>query len=246
MPPRYLNNVKKTIGWCDYTWNPVTGCLHGCPYCYAASMARRFGRSFKPEFHPDRLDAPSKMETPSLIFVGSVTDMYGEFIPQEWRDAVYKAIEKAPQHRYLFLTKNPSSLRFKELRYIDKYKDNIIWYGMTATRTEDLRSFLSPTIDYHKYPDYISIEPLLGEIDIKALEVIHPKWIILGARTPYNKAYHPKREWVEIILEFARTHEIPTYLKDNLRWTDPSVGSGQAIKEFPVALKLQTAERGAI
>lgn len=23
------------IDWCDSTWNPVTGCLHGCEYCYA-------------------------------------------------------------------------------------------------------------------------------------------------------------------------------------------------------------------
>ena len=34
---------KKTkIDWCDSTWNPVTGCLHGCPYCYARGIAERF------------------------------------------------------------------------------------------------------------------------------------------------------------------------------------------------------------
>lgn len=38
-----MNRTK--IDWCDYTWNPVTGCLHGCPYCYARRMAQRFGRS---------------------------------------------------------------------------------------------------------------------------------------------------------------------------------------------------------
>ena len=26
---------KKKIDWCASTWNPVTGCLHGCEYCYA-------------------------------------------------------------------------------------------------------------------------------------------------------------------------------------------------------------------
>jgi len=26
---------KSKIEWCDSTWNPVTGCLHGCEYCYA-------------------------------------------------------------------------------------------------------------------------------------------------------------------------------------------------------------------
>ena len=34
---------KTTIDWCDSTWNPVTGCLHGCEYCYARRIAERFG-----------------------------------------------------------------------------------------------------------------------------------------------------------------------------------------------------------
>lgn len=35
-----MNNTK--IEWCDSTWNPVTGCLHGCEYCYAKKQANRF------------------------------------------------------------------------------------------------------------------------------------------------------------------------------------------------------------
>lgn len=33
---------KTKIDWCDSTWNPVTGCLHGCEYCYARAIAERF------------------------------------------------------------------------------------------------------------------------------------------------------------------------------------------------------------
>ena len=33
---------KTPIEWATHTWNPVTGCNHGCPYCYARSIARRF------------------------------------------------------------------------------------------------------------------------------------------------------------------------------------------------------------
>ncbi len=35
-----MDNTK--IEWCDATWNPVTGCLHGCEYCYARRIANRF------------------------------------------------------------------------------------------------------------------------------------------------------------------------------------------------------------
>lgn len=33
---------KTKIDQCDSTWNPVTGCLHGCEYCYARGIANRF------------------------------------------------------------------------------------------------------------------------------------------------------------------------------------------------------------
>jgi len=33
---------KSAIDWCDFTWNPVTGCPKGCHYCYARKQARRF------------------------------------------------------------------------------------------------------------------------------------------------------------------------------------------------------------
>ena len=41
---------KTKIDWCDSSWNPVTGCLHGCEYCYAQGIAKRFGDDFKQEF----------------------------------------------------------------------------------------------------------------------------------------------------------------------------------------------------
>lgn len=33
---------KTKIEWCDSTWNPVTGCLHGCEYCYVRRIVQRF------------------------------------------------------------------------------------------------------------------------------------------------------------------------------------------------------------
>lgn len=33
---------KSKIDWCDFSWNPVTGCRRGCEYCYARRTACRF------------------------------------------------------------------------------------------------------------------------------------------------------------------------------------------------------------
>lgn len=34
-----MNETK--IDWAEMSWNPVTGCRHGCPYCYARRMAKQ-------------------------------------------------------------------------------------------------------------------------------------------------------------------------------------------------------------
>jgi len=36
--------MPNKIGWCDQTVNFVTGCVHGCSYCWARKMAHRLSR----------------------------------------------------------------------------------------------------------------------------------------------------------------------------------------------------------
>ena len=66
---------KTKIEWCDYTWNPVVGCKHGCSYCYARKISTRFNGNFEPTFYPKRLN--DKMpKKPSKIFVCSMADLF--------------------------------------------------------------------------------------------------------------------------------------------------------------------------
>lgn len=49
---------KTKIEWAQSTWNPVTGCYHECPYCYARTMVHRFGKPDVTEAETVELNTP--------------------------------------------------------------------------------------------------------------------------------------------------------------------------------------------
>jgi protein gp37 len=259
--------TKTKIEYVDYTWNPVTGCLHGCEYCYAEKIAKRFGGwvlpysskmlheplegetrvldapheilqkskhegiklskapypyDFLPTFHRYKLEEPTKIKKPQNIFVCSMADLFGDWVPDEWIKAVFEACEKAPQHRYLFLTKNPQKL-------IDLNRDNCLpltknfWFGTTVT--SDSYFFAGDR------NTFLSIEPIMcefGKCENITKSLI--QWVIIGAETGNRKGkIIPKREWIENIVNHCRGKDIPVFMKNNLRdiWKEP------LIQEYP-------------
>ena len=48
-----MNETK--IDWAEMSWNPVTGCRHGCPYCYARRTAHRFDAGLEDHASTDGL-----------------------------------------------------------------------------------------------------------------------------------------------------------------------------------------------
>ncbi len=216
-----MNRTK--IEWTDFTWNPVTGCLHGCPYCYGRKIANRFRSIFpngyKPTFHPERLEEPYRIKKPSKIFVCSMGDLFGNWVPAKWIEAVIRVAEDNPQHIFQFLTKNPA--RYKEFSF-----PRNCWLGTTVTSYEDQDRIL----DLPRYGEngrtinFVSFEPLLGEVNLEGWIWGYIDWVIIGAQTnPYRP---PKPEWVERIIVGARRNGKPVFLKDNLRWPE-------RIQEFP-------------
>lgn len=274
---------KTKIDWCDSSWNPVTGCLHGCQYCYARSIAKRFGGweyspgmlrvnvaddktyihpmkayygeaketeygiiadindpfsnergkapypfGFTPTFHRYKLDEYQKKKRSRNIFVCSMADLFGEWVPDEWIIEVFEACKKGPQHNYIFLTKNPK--RYIELcqKGLLPQEDNF-WFGSSATKPTDHYSWFTD----QKFHWFLSMEPLLeefGEINPGAAK---PEWVIIGAETGNRKGkVIPRRAWIESLVDQCRLYGIPVFMKDSLTdiW-----GTG-LIREFPQQL----------
>lgn len=236
--------VKTKIDWCDSSWSPVTGCLHGCEYCYARRIAERFGANgkactyvgghpymgkrlheldepaesaakkepypfgFEPTFHRYKLDEPQKWKKPRTIFVCSMADLFGEWVPDAWIEEVFDACKKAPQHRYLFLTKNPR--RYTKL--LTRYTSPNMWFGWS--QTGPFGSSMEFEV-HHSVNTFVSIEPILRPIDRMNFRA---EWMIVGAETGNRKGkIVPEKEWINEIIQGCRENGTPIFMKESLR-----------------------------
>jgi protein gp37 len=250
---------KSKIEWTDITYNPVSGCLRDCPYCYARSIVKRFGKEticwgvpekphikqlpcqdggsiyelsepcknpypfgFTPTLHCYKLDEPQRWRKPRTVFVGSMCDLFGDWVPDGWIEAVFTACAAAPQHRYLFLTKNPK--RYETLGGM--YAPPDMWLGMTLTSgSEKTTTMTVPT----SVKMFLSIEPLHGEFEIS--KGFTADWIIIGAETGRRKGkIVPKKKWIDDICTAADEAKIPVFMKDSLL---PIVGEANMRRELP-------------
>ena len=271
---------KKTkIDWADATWNPVTGCLHGCEYCYARRIADRFGGAsepynneccnecqwitegtgdihdldkpiydldkgrnapypfdFDPTFHRYRLYEPKRWTKPRTIFVCSMADLFGEWVPDKWIEQVFEACDAAPRHRYLFLTKNPKRLvKMANAHCVREWNEenpdkphpqtgefeNVLplpvrknwWFGSTLDNANARRFQGNFT-----WNSFTSIEPLTEYMDMGLGSFGSDRWTIIGAETGNRKGkIAPKREWVENIVEAAQITGVKVFMKESLR-----------------------------
>jgi len=233
--------VKNPDGSQGYNWNPITGCLNGCEYCYARKLAN--GRLFKrytannnyapvfsdgkgiatdlvdtfdpfyPRFWPKRI--PTYFQgKPRGVFVCDMSDLFGAGIPEEWTREVLGTIKRSPNGwRFYLLTKQPQNL----IKF-SPFPDNC-FVGVSATNWLMFSDALGHLATIEAKVKYISFEPLLGEIKLDMLqEMLLPQvldWVIIGAQTnPYRP---PKIEWVTEIIRACDKAGIPVFIKDNLR-----------------------------
>jgi protein gp37 len=272
MNKQFKSVDQRGIEWTDYTHNPIGGCQHGCEWdmpdgtsavCYAKTVAENVARKTYPlgfEHHyyrPSDLADPLSVKTPSRIFLDSMSDLMGAWIPEEQVLAVLDVVKRADWHTFQLLTKNaPRLLKFK-----DALPKNL-WVGVSMPPSRMLGHDLTvdqqqrylfkawDTLAQIKTPvRWMSFEPLSFDVrpllDAWHMQSLEPypciNWMVIGAASKGNTYFQPKKAWVEGILEWADHFDIPVFMKGNLDWPKT-----EWCEEFPATIETIAFEQGRL
>lgn len=199
-----------------------------------------------PDFHhpaliPELLLAPLSVKKPSTILVDFMGDLMGDWVnpflpigkdieiefPKEYRgikvrhdvslrETVLRVCEESPQHRFVFLTKNPENYA-----KWGKWPENA-WLGATVCDAGMFYDSCDALNRVKAKNKWLSIEPLFealngGECEGKRLDMLRGliKWVVIGAQS--QPTVMPELSWVEEIVRACEAAGIPVWLKDNLR-----------------------------
>jgi DNA repair photolyase len=188
------------------TWNPISGCLYNCNYCWAKNLAltklktsKRYVNGFKPSLNDSEFKA--KFRKGDLIFVADMGDMFADFTPEKWIKQVLDHIRQFPEADFLFMTKNPR--RYLEL--LPFIPNNAILGATIETNIDSIisqdkvscaplpseRAKAMKALDWKR--KIVSVEPILQfdlEIFSKWIEDIDPFIVYVG----YDNYSHKLRE----------------------------------------------------
>ncbi|MGI0081135.1 MAG: DUF5131 family protein, partial [Nitrososphaerales archaeon] len=182
---------------------------------YAERLAKRLKLMGNPKYsngftftvQENALEVPFKWKQPRKIFVNSMSDLFHEFMPDDYLQRCFDVMERANWHIYQILTKRPERM-LEFARTYGKIPDHI-WLGTSC----EMRLY-TPRVDILRKIDakvrFISFEPLIGPIGKVNLSGI--SWAIVGGES--GPGHRPiKVEWVREIRDQCVENGVAFFFK---------------------------------
>lgn len=198
--------------------------------CYAENVAEgiaspTYPLGFKNHYwKPQLLSEPARMKERAGIFVGSMADVFGAWVPDEQVQQVLDACRNAPQHIFFMLTKNaPRLLKFE-------FPPNV-WVGASSPpdfmfgkplnmeqRERMMRRTLKVLTEVKASVRWMSIEPLSHDYS----HIFHDyptalTWAVIGAASDGKRKFPPSEADLRNTLEVLDAHDVGVFYKGNMR-----------------------------
>lgn len=242
------------IEWTDHTFNPWTGCTKvspACDHCYAESWANRAGPKvggWGP--HAERVrTTPANWKKPLKwnaqaeregrrfrVFCASLADVFDNQVPSEWRGDLFKLIADTPNLDWLLLTKRISNAHWMAAEAAAYGAKRVwdaqrgwpnVWIGATVCNQAEADRDIPKLLTTPAAVRFLSIEPMLGQVDIQASINRMPwqigggdaelHWVICGGESgPKARPMHP--DWACCLRDQCAAAGVPFLFKQWGEW----------------------------
>lgn len=182
---------KTKIEWADRTWSPWIGCQKvgpGCDHCYAEALNKRAGHDNWGPGAPRRRTSVAYWKQPmrwngqgkATVFP-SMCDPFDNAVDDGWRADFAQVIRETPNLTWLLLTKRIGNAHAMLSAMFPEGVPENVWIGATVVDQDEaerdvikliaLKGMLGISIIF------LSIEPMLGEIDLARLQLASGKML---------------------------------------------------------------------
>jgi protein gp37 len=138
-----------------------------------------------------------------------MADLFGEWVPQEWIDAVLDVVSATPQWTYIFLTKNPKRLPTIE------WPENA-WVGATVDTLARVLPTQEAFASLGARVCFVSVEPMREPVTFTNYDLFD--WVIIGGQSQSSgePARQPEFWWVHELTDQAHLAGCKVFWKPNL------------------------------
>ena len=261
------------IEWADHTFNPWTGCTKvspACDHCYAEGWAKRSGHVKWGSGQPRRRTSDANWRMPlkwnreaertgvrPRVFCASLADVFDNEVPCEWRRDLFDLIRRCENLDFLLLTKRIGNAKtmMADALHLESSANRDgriwplpnVWIGATIVNQAEADRDIPKLLDVPARVRFLSMEPLLGPVDLTHIEVfggdaeIFPlkgttdcvddegaptddvpalDWVIVGGESgPGARPMHP--DWARSLRDQCEAAGVPFLFKQWGEWGEP-------------------------
>ncbi len=179
--------LSTPVPFADATWEPIQGCTRyseGCTNCYPMmfkmnEVKRVSRKTFTLPLR--RYRGRWSLQSNSLVFVCSRSDLFYEKIPDSWRDEVFDIMARRQDVTFLLLTKRVGEMA-RYLRTARAHPHIAIGVSAENQRRFEERVPQLLSIDWPGFR-FLNLMPMIGAIQFTRTQLRALDWVVLGGES---------------------------------------------------------------